>query len=75
MPRNLHFIKFLSLFSCQASLNHTLGSNGLNISVKMGRLIGLGVTREGFIAVWKEWAEFGDEVMGEDLEKEYWRWG
>lgn len=63
MPRNLHFSKSLRLLCCQASLNHTLGSSRLKISVKMGRHIGLRVTREGFTGAWKS---------GMNLEKRWW---
>ena len=73
MPRNLHCIKIPRLFSCQRSLNHTLGSSELKMYVKMGRHIRAGGDQGRLAWNWEGWGEFG-EVLG-DLEKGYQRWG
>lgn len=53
VPRNLHFIRISRLFSCQRSVNLTLGSSELKMSVKMGIYIRAWVTREGLIGIGK----------------------
>lgn len=57
------------------SLNHTLGSIEIKISVKMGRHIrGAGDKRRCHWNL-EGWGEFGEEVVGGDSEKRYKRCG
>lgn len=74
MPRNLHFIKIPRLFCCWGSLNHSLGSSRLKICENGETYKGRG-DQERFDWSLEGWAEFGEEVVGGDSEKGYWRWG